>query len=50
MLEMGLVAAMLMQRLDWAVVPGSPRPEPELNVTLRQRGGLKLVMTRRPGA
>ena len=47
MQEMQLVAAMLLQRCTLALPPGAPPAVPELNVTLRPRGGLRLLLTRR---
>lgn len=47
MQEMQLVAAMLLQRCSLALPPGAPPAVPELNVTLRPRGGLRLRLTRR---
>ena len=47
MLEMGLVAAMLLQRCELALVPGEPAPEPRLHVTLRPRAPLRLRLRRR---
>jgi cytochrome P450 len=47
MLEMTIVAAMLLQRYELALPPGAPEPEPVLNVTLRPRDGVKLVLRRR---
>jgi hypothetical protein len=44
---MGVIAAMLLQRYELCLPPGHVRPEPELNVTLRPRGGLQLMLTRR---
>jgi cytochrome P450 len=50
MLEMTLAAAMLLQRWTLALPPGAPPAEPQLNVTLRPRGGVRLRLTRRPPA
>lgn len=50
MLEMTLMAAMLLQRCELQVVPGEPAPDPELNVTLRPRGPLRLRLVRRAAA
>lgn len=47
MQEMQLVAAMLLQRCTLALPPGAPPAVPELHVTLRPRGGLRLLLTRR---
>ncbi len=47
MLEMVLVAAMLLQRYELQVPPGEARPELELGVTVRPRGGLRLRFVRR---
>ena len=47
MQEMQLVAAMLLQRCTLALPPGAPPAVPELHVTLRPRGGLRLRVTRR---
>lgn len=46
MLEMTLIAAMLLQRYDLAVVPGdATRPQARLNVTLRPAGGMFLQLS-----
>ncbi len=53
MLEMTLVAAMLLQRCTLALPPGAAPAVPVVNVTLRPRGGVQLVLRRRastPGA
>ncbi|NML42278.1 cytochrome P450 [Ramlibacter sp. G-1-2-2] len=42
MLEMTLVAAMLVQRHAWSLPPGAPAARPEMNVTLRDPGGLRV--------
>lgn len=47
MLEMTLVAAMLLQRYDLKLPAGAPPAEPVLNVTLRPRGGVQLLLVRR---
>ena len=47
MQEMQLVAAMLLQRCTLDLPPGAAPAVPELNVTLRPRGGLRLRVTRR---
>jgi cytochrome P450 len=47
MLEMVLVAAMLLQRCTPALPPGAPPAVPELAVTLRPRGGVRLRLARR---
>jgi cytochrome P450 len=47
MQEMQLVAAMLLQRCTLALPPGAPPAVPELHVTLRPRGGLRLLVTKR---
>lgn len=47
MLEMSLVAAMLLQRYTLVLPADAPPCEPELNVTLRPRGGVKLWLLRR---
>ncbi|MBV8209312.1 MAG: cytochrome P450 [Burkholderiaceae bacterium] len=47
MLEMVLVATMLLQRYELQVPPGEARPELELGVTVRPRGGLLLRFVRR---
>lgn len=44
LLEMGIVAAMLLQRCTLVVPTGEPRPEPQLQVTLRPRGGIRLFL------
>ena len=46
MLEMTLVAAMLLQRYRLVLPAGAPPCEPEMNVTLRPRGGVKLLLQR----
>ncbi|HJV68569.1 cytochrome P450 [Ideonella sp.] len=46
-LEMTLVAAMLLQRYDLRLPPGTQPAEPVLNVTLRPRGGVRLLLARR---
>jgi cytochrome P450 len=47
MLEMTIVATMLLQRYELALPPGTPEPEPVLQVTLRPKGGVRLKLTRR---
>lgn len=47
LLEMGLVAAQLLQRFELALPPGAPPPEPELHVTLRPKAPLHLLLRRR---
>lgn len=47
MLEMTLVAAMLLQRYRLVLPADAPPCEPVLNVTLRPRGGVQLVLERR---
>ena len=47
LLEMTLVAALLVQRYEWALPAGAPPSEPVLNVTLRPRGGASLLLKRR---
>lgn len=49
MLEMTLVAALLLQRYTLALPSGAGPAEPVMNVTLRPRGGVQLLLTRRPG-
>ena len=49
MQEMVLAGAMLLQRCTLALPPGTPPAVPELNVTLRPRGGLRLRLARRSG-
>ena len=49
-LEMTLVAAMLLQRYTLALPAGAPAAQPMLNVTLRPRGGVRLVLSRRSAA
>lgn len=46
-LEMTLVAAMLLQRYTLSLPPAAPPAQPVLNVTLRPRGGVRLVLARR---
>lgn len=46
-LEMTLVAAMLLQRYTLTLPPATPPAQPVLNVTLRPRGGVRLVLSRR---
>lgn len=50
MLEMTLVAAMLLQRYALALPAGSGPAVPVVNVTLRPRGGVVLVLQRRAPA
>jgi cytochrome P450 len=50
LLEMGLAAAMLLQRYELQMLPGSRPPEPAFSVTLRPAGPLKLRLVRRPNA
>ena len=47
MQEMVLIAAMLLQRCSLGLPPGAPPAEPELNVTLRPRGGVRLRLVKR---
>jgi len=47
MLEMTLVAALLLQRYTLALPPGVGPVEPVMNVTLRPRNGVQLVLQRR---
>ncbi|MBK8766751.1 MAG: cytochrome P450 [Burkholderiaceae bacterium] len=47
LLEMSLVAALLLQRFEWALPAGAPPADPVLNVTLRPRGGGVLLLRRR---
>ena len=47
MLEMTIAAAMLLQRWTLSLPPGALPPVPELNVTLRPRGGVRLRLTAR---
>lgn len=47
MLEMTLAAALLLQRYTLALPPGAEPAVPVLNVTLRPRSGVPLVLTRR---
>ncbi len=49
-LEMGIAAAMFLQRLVLPDHSGRPLAAPELNVTLRPRGGLRARLQRRAGA
>ena len=49
-LEMGMAAAMALQRLQWPDLAGRPLPRPEVNVTLRPAGGLRARLRRRPAA
>lgn len=46
MLEMSLVAAMLLQRYRLVLPPDAQPCEPVLNVTLRPRGGIQLLLQR----
>jgi cytochrome P450 len=48
MLEMTLIGAMLLQRYTLALPPDASPCEPVLNVTLRPRGRVRLLLTRRP--
>jgi cytochrome P450 len=47
LLEMGLVAAGLLQRYALAPLPGQAAPVPVLNVTLRPQGEMPLRLSRR---
>ncbi|MEK8051693.1 cytochrome P450 [Ideonella sp. DXS22W] len=47
LLEMTLVAAMLLQRYRLAPISGQPLGAPEMQVTLRPAGGLRLQLSRR---
>ncbi len=47
LLEMTLVAALMVQRWRLAPIDGQTLGEPEMQVTLRPRGGLRLVLSRR---
>lgn len=47
LLEMTLIAALLLQRYEWALPAGAPAADPVLNVTLRPRGGVSLLLRRR---
>ena len=47
LLEMTIIASMLLQRHSLALPPGAPEPVPEMNVTLRPRGGLRLRLVAR---
>jgi cytochrome P450 len=49
MLEMTLVAALLLQRYTLSLPAGAGPVEPVMNVTLRPRDGMQLLLTRRPG-
>jgi cytochrome P450 len=49
LLEATLVAAMLAQRFDWTLAPGCGPTRPEMNVTLRDRAGLRVRLRRRGG-
>jgi len=49
-LEMGMAAAMALQRLQLPDLAGQPLPEPEVNVTLRPAGGLRARLRRRKAA
>ncbi|MGM9486471.1 cytochrome P450 [Ideonella sp. YS5] len=49
-LEMTLVAAMLLQRYTWRLPAGALPAQPVLNVTLRPRGGVRLLLSRRSAA
>ena len=50
MLEATLVAAMLLQRFSWSLAPGTGPAQPEMNVTLRDRAGLRVRLRRRAAA
>ncbi len=45
--EITLIAAMLLQRFNFAPVPGRAKPEPVLNITLRPRERLRLILQQR---
>jgi cytochrome P450 len=47
MTEILLVGALLLQRMDWSLAPGSAPSRPEMNVTLRDAGGLQVRLRRR---
>jgi cytochrome P450 len=47
LLEMTLAAAMLLQRWTMALPPATGPAEPDLNVTLRPKGGLRLRLQAR---
>ncbi|MDD0816035.1 cytochrome P450 [Curvibacter sp. HBC28] len=49
LMEMGLVAAMLLQRYTLALGQPEPQGLPDMNVTLRPRGGVRLRLQRRQG-
>jgi cytochrome P450 len=46
-LEMTLIAALLLQRFEFGLVPGAPPPRPVLNVTLHPERGLDLLLSPR---
>jgi len=50
MLEATLVAAMLLQRFGWRLAAGTGPAQPEMNVTLRDRAGLRVRLARRDTA
>ena len=47
LMEMTLVACMLLQRFRIAALPGQGEPELEPGISLRPRGGLRLILSRR---
>lgn len=47
MLEASLAATMLLQRFAWTLLPGAKPAVPEMNVTLRDPGGLRVRLHRR---
>jgi cytochrome P450 len=50
MMEATLIAAMLLQRFELGLPPGTTAPQPSLNVTLRPAAGLHLLLRRRAHA
>lgn len=50
MLEVTLTASMLLQRFAWTLLPGAKPAAPQMNVTLRDPGGLHVRLHRRAPA
>jgi cytochrome P450 len=48
-MEMQLIAALLLQRYRLAPLDAAPAPKPQLRVTLRPLGGLRLCLIERQG-
>jgi cytochrome P450 len=46
--EMTLVAASLLRRFEFSFCPGDPDPEPMTHLSLRPRGGLPMLLRKRP--